>query len=57
MLHDLDQRPLARLGHVLGHVLDDRVFGQRGLEVHVGKHGQHDDGDEVVEKMAVPCHP
>ena len=37
MFHDLDQRPLPRLGNALGHVVDNRVFGQSGLEVHVRK--------------------
>ena len=48
MLHDFDERSLARLCHILGHVLDDSVFGQSGLEVHVGQHGQHDYWHEIV---------
>ena len=57
MLHDVDERSLSRLSHVLCHVLDDRVFGQRRLKIHVGQQRQNDQRHKVVEEMAVPGHP
>ena len=57
VLHDLDQRALSGLRHVLGHVLDDRIFGESGLEVHVRKHRQHNCGDKIVQKVAIPGQP
>ena len=55
MLHNLDQRSLTRLRHVLRHVLDNSILGEGRLEVHVGEHGEQHDGHVVIDKMAISC--
>ena len=53
----MDQRTLTCFGHVLRHILDDRVLRQGGLEVHVGKHAHKDNRHIIVYEVAVPRHP
>jgi hypothetical protein len=52
VFHNFDQRPMSILRHVLRHVLDDIIFRQGRLEVHVRQHGHQRERNEVIDEMA-----